>query len=640
VKSSPRNIVVTLLALVLAASLTFAQDYTEAPMLERQVAAGELPAVDQRLPDVPFVVGPGVLTATEWTDWTVGNYSDGQILTTVHNTYKAGYPGVGVMGLLWSPDNTTDAGVPAIVESYSVNDDSTVFDFTIRKGVKWSDGVEVTTEDVRFTFEDLYQNPDTGISYTSQLYALGNSKYPPAELTIHDESSFSLTFDRSYGWFEAELISWISTASEGIIMPSEFLKGYHPDYTDVDTLNAMAEEAGLEGWQQHLQAKTGNHWQILFGSPHKLGVPSFQPYEMAEVTDTSLTFKRNPYFWMVDTEGQQLPYIDEIDFIIIQENDAINLKILSGDVHWVADDFAKLPSMPTYIAGAEQGNYEVRIVGGFSSAPMLFINQDYDYEDPDSQWQQLMQDPDNHFGAAVALAIDSDDINDTLFFGKYKQDTIVTTRDYNPAEANQLLDALGLSERDASGFRTYPDGSPLQITINAINIDPGNIDTAQMISQYLQAVGLNVDAQAIDGGIFDPKVQNNEYQMTIFWHDAPAWASGISQDYWPGWKGGWAPKSALYIDTNGEQGREPPAYIQEFFDIHVARKAFAPGSAEGEAKFAELLQYFSDTNVMVWPAGDIVQPFLVSNDIGNGPNEGYPIIFGALAAIPQWYFAE
>ena len=75
-KTFPGRIVVALLVLLLAAPLGFGE-FKEAPMLARLVAAGELPPVDERLPDNPFVVGPGVLNGTQWVDWTPGNYSDG-----------------------------------------------------------------------------------------------------------------------------------------------------------------------------------------------------------------------------------------------------------------------------------------------------------------------------------------------------------------------------------------------------------------------------------------------------------------------------------------------------------------------------------------------------------------------------------
>ncbi len=153
-------------------------------------------------------------------------------------------------------------------------------------------------------------------------------------------------------------------------------------------------------------------------------------------------------------------------------------------------------------------------------SPLLYINHDYDYENSDSQWQVLVQDSERRFGRAVALAIDKHDINESLYFGRYHMDDLVTPIDYDPELANQLLDP-----------------------------------------------------------------------------------SGISQDYWPRSKGAWAPASALYAETAGESGRQPPAYLQEFFDIHTARKAVPPESPEGAELWQQLLDYFARNYVMIWPVG-------------------------------------
>ena len=634
-----KRIIASGLMVLMPAAVGFAMDYKEAPMLERLVASGDLPPVEQRVSDNPFVVGPGVLNGTQFLDWTVGNYSDGRVMSAFEDSYHTKIVGI-IPNILWSPDQSTKDPVGTIVEDFGWNDDYTVFNFTIRKGLKWSNGDEVTTEDVRFTFEDLYQYPDAGISYTSQLHALGNVKFPAAELEVKDRHSFSLTFDRPYGFFVTELISWISTAGEGIFKPSQFLKQYHPKYTDVAKLNDMAKAAGLEKWDQHLQAKTGNHWQILLGSVHMIGVPSILPYILTEADGTTIRLERNPYFYQVDTEGQQLPYIDAIETTMVEDEGARMLKILAGEADWVVSDWAKMPLMPSFVSGAEKGNYSVQLADGFVGPPTLFINHDYDYKNPNSQWQVLMQDPEGRFGRAVSLAVDNQDINNTVFFGQYKMDGIITGSDFDLAEASQLLDELGLDNKGADGFRTYPDGSPLEITISAITADPANVDVGQLIAQNLKQIGLNVIAEGVDGGIFNQKVANNEYQMTMFWNDVPAWPSGISVDFWPSFKGGWAPDSAKYIDTNGETGRKPPAYLQEFFDIINDRKAVAPGSPEGAVQYARLTDWFADNNVMIWPTGNIVQPIIASNDLGNVVNDGYGVLFGWIHAVQQWYFKE
>ncbi|MGQ9632418.1 MAG: ABC transporter substrate-binding protein [bacterium] len=609
--------------------------YSEAPMLARLVSQGKLPPVEKRLPDVPVVAGPGVIVSKEWLDWTPGKYSDGKVLKTVAMSLKSGIMDLSANNFLWAPEQSTKDPMPVLVEKFSHSPDYKVFDFTIRKGLKWSNGDEVTTEDVRFTFEDLYQYPDCGIAYPSNLHSQGNLKYPVAKLSIKDKHSFTLTFDRPYGYFIADLRSWI-TDSNMILRPSRFLKQYHPKYTDVKKLDEMAKKEGLVDWRRLLQAKADTHW-ARSRNPQQIGVPCLQAWVPVEITDTHIKLERNPYYPWVDTEGKQLPYIDAIEVDIVTNNDAKLMKIVSGDIDYAMDDFMKLNEMPTYLQGAEKVGYRIFLSGSINNPPLLFINQDFEYDKPNSQWQRLVQDPQKRFGRAVALAIDKGDVNRSLYFGRYGMDT-VTTAEYDPAKANQLLDELGMTKRDAQGFRTYPDGSPLSITIVCHGISPDQIEISFMCARFLQAIGINATAKQVAPSIFDQKMRNNEYQMTVIWNDGPIWRTGISQDYWPAWKGGWAPMSARYIETDGKEGRKPPAYIQEFFDIHTERKAWPPESPEGAKLFEKLLKYFADNYVMIWPIGSVVQPNMASQHLKNIPKEGYPFNLSLTETAPQWYF--
>ena len=626
-----------------AAGAVAAGKYSEAPMLARLVAQGKLPPVEERLPEVPLVAGPGVWNAREYLDWTPGKYSDGRPLRTVATRVKIGIMHISTNNFLWAPDQSSEDLVPVLVEEFSFSDDYTVFDFTIRKGLKWSNGDLVTTEDVRFTFDDLYEYPEAEIAYPSRMHSQGNVLYPPAKLTIEDEYSFTLTFDRPYGYFLAELRSWISDSTI-ILQPSEYLKDYHPRYTDIDKLNAMAKQAGLIGWTQLLQVKAGNHWRRA-EDPNRLGQPHFQAWSMVdEITEDFTAVERNPYYPWVDTEGQQLPYIDRIEGHSIPDPDAFLVKIVSGEIDYIVDGSIRLPFMPVYLEGAEQANYRVQLTGGFNSPPLLFINQDFDYENPDSQWQKLVQDPQKRFGKAVALSIDKNDVNESIFFGKYGMDDLVTTADYDPAQANHLLDQLGMTTRDSKGFRTYPDGSTLEITIMTAVDSPEQASVAQLCAQHLQAVGLNARAKTVAWRILHQKGRNNENMMTVSWNDGPGWISGISQDYLPCCgKGDWAPASGQYIGSVGKEGRQPPAYIQEFFDIHTARKAVPPQSPEGANRLAKLHQWFADNYVMIWPVGSVVQPNILSKDLRNIPGGDVyydPPMFGLSEAAPQWYFDD
>ena len=140
---------------IVIGSITFAGKYKESPMLAKLVKAGKLPSVDERLPNNPVVVGPGSLISKKWLDWKPGKY--GGTLKNVNLQAKHRICDIGSINLLRSPDQSTKNPYPVIVEKYSYSDDMKVWDFTIRKGIKWSDGVALTTDDVKFAFEDVYE---------------------------------------------------------------------------------------------------------------------------------------------------------------------------------------------------------------------------------------------------------------------------------------------------------------------------------------------------------------------------------------------------------------------------------------------------------------------------------------------------
>ena len=157
--------------------------YNEVPFFAALVAAGKLPPISERLPLEPFVVGPGVLNSEQWLDWEVGRYG-GTIRTTNLNGSMHELALAMGMTILRAPDQSTKDPLPAIVSSYEISTDFTQYTLTIREGIKWSDGVPVTTEDVRMTLNS---------TVTSEFIQVSLSKPEPWDVqTGHPANSLSL----------------------------------------------------------------------------------------------------------------------------------------------------------------------------------------------------------------------------------------------------------------------------------------------------------------------------------------------------------------------------------------------------------------------------------------------------------------
>ena len=625
-------------------AIAFAAKYKEAPMLAKLVKEGKLPPVDERLPDNPVVVGPGSLISKEWLDWKPGKY--GGTLKNVNLQAKHRVCDIGSINLLRSPDQSTKDPYPVMVEKYSYSDDLKVWNFTIRKGIKWSDGVPLTTEDVRFAFEDVYEY-ENGISHPRALYTQSNSRDGKiAELTIFDKYSFQLKFNKPYGYFIAHMRSWI-TDHTILFKPKHYLKQFHIKYTPNDKILKKIKEMkmGVDTWQQALSTMDMNHWQSCGRRGGlEIGAPVLQPYMAIEVTPTKVKFSRNPYYYKVDTEGKQLPYVDYLYTVKVNEMETMKLKAASGEINFQAGDIMKLQDAPSWIKGEKTGNYKVTLNGSINNPAMLFMNQDYDYENPNSIWQKLIQDPKKRFANALALAIDHDDVNNSLYFGKYQKPDACdwckhNNAEYNVDKANKLLDEIGMSERDSDGFRKNPDGSKFTLLIlTATDHSPDNAALAVLLGKHFQKIGLNAKVKSMLGKNFLIKVQNNEHQVAVMWNDGPIWGSGISEDYLPAHKAKWAPKSMQHFNTGGEKGRKPPAYLKEFFDLHSARYATLPESLEGRKAFLKLVKWMSENYVLIYPTSMTRSPNIIHNSLRNAPKEGYPYGHGINEAGEQLWF--
>ncbi|MEM7029827.1 MAG: ABC transporter substrate-binding protein [Chloroflexota bacterium] len=590
-------------------------EYNEVPFLADRVASGELPPIDERLPVNPFVVGPGVLNSEQWLDFEAGNYGGTIRVPSLNGTSHEILLALG-MTILRAPDQSTKDPLPAIVSSYEINDDFTEYTLTIREGLKWSDGHPLTTEDVRMTWE-LYQDERIYPSPPIKVKTQGRGDGNIGELTIMDDFTFKITFDAPYGQFLAELASWIPDYTL-LFRPAHFIQQFHIDYTDIADIQPILDEQEIETWEQLVQLKDMPHWELH--REHGIGVPSLAPWIAEEVTTAKTTLVRNPYYWKVDIAGNQLPYVDKVEAEVSNDLQAIILKAAAGEYD-VVTSYAQLKEMPLYRENAERSNISTVLHGSINNPPILFLNHDFDYESEGSVWQSLVSDP--RFGSALAYAIDKEDVNQNLYFGLYSLDGL-TKETFDPDQSNALLDEIGMTERDADGFRLDPNGDSFELIITTAEISPDFLGLGELLKVYFENVGVRTTFDVVGNQLFGERRRANELMATIHWSDEPIWAPGISEDYCPRCKGSWAPMSQTYFLTNGESGRQPPAYLQEYFDIHTARKLVPPQTPEGEALYAELEEWFANHYATIWPVGRMTVPTVYNSDLGNVIKEGYP----------------
>jgi peptide/nickel transport system substrate-binding protein len=593
--------------------------YIEPPFLADRVKSGDLPPIDERLPADVFMVGAGVLMQKSNESWRDGRYGG-----TIKNspTFPTGNMNIGTgASVLRSPSQQTDVSTPNIVSKFSHNADYTSFEFTIRDGLKWSDGQPLTTDDVKFLFEDLYGDPDANSPFPTDLYTQRNSDGQTAKLSIADKQTFTLAFDKPYGQFIAALNSWIPTSSM-LFVPSHYLKQFHKKYAKPDELAAAIKKANVQTWQQLMAAKNLQSWSC--GEADALGLPVLNAWVLTKVDETSRTFERNPYFWHVDHSGHQLPYADQVVNSIVVDDDALQTAIMDGQVSVASGDNVTLNKMPVYKQSTSHAGTRVFTTNSFNNPPLLFLNHDFNWDKPNDPWQKLISDPDHRFGKAIAASIDANKINKSVYFGLHGK-PMLNSKNHDPALSKKLLDEVGMDKTDSGGFRLYPDGSPFTLAITFPTTSaPDFAPVAELLKEQIGAVGIRVTVKGIQGDLFSQQANANQIMASVHWNDGPGWASGISNDYFPADKGPWSPATWAYVKSHGKSGRKPPQYIQEFYDIASSRAEFAPASKEGKAAYQKLIDWLTGNYAFIPTTGLRVKPNVVKTNVRNVPKQGAP----------------
>ena len=587
----------------------------ESPMLAEAVADGSLPPLADRIPKSPFVVGPGTLVSEDFLDFETGVFGGTLRVTNLNGLQTHELALARAMSILRAPDQSTTDPLPAIVSECTANDDYTEYSLTIREGLKWSDGVPVTTEDVRMLWE-LYGDERIYPSFPQIVRSQGAGNGTPGVLTVVDELSFTITFDKPYGAFVAQMASWIPGYSL-LFRPAHHIKKFHGDYASAEEIAPALTKFGMDTWENLVIQQDIEHWDL--NKPFAIGIPTLAPWITVESTTSMIRLERNPYYWKVDTAGNQLPYVDYVEAPNTNDLQTLILNVAAGRYD-IVTQYAQLKEMPLYKQNEQTSNIRSVLTGSINNPPLLILNHDYDYENETSIWQKLVSDP--RFGKAIAHSINKDEVNKNLYFGLFGTEGL-TKETFDAAASNALLDELGMAERDGDNFRLDPEGNRFELAITTAEIQPDFAPLGELLKSYIEAVGIRTSLTLVSDDLFSQRLGNNECMATIHWSDGPIWAPMISIDYMPNHKGQWGPASYQYWSTNGAKGRKPPAYIQEFFDIHESRYAVPPGTPEGEAAYQRLTDWFAAHYATIWPTGTITKPEVFSARLGNTVKEGY-----------------
>lgn len=590
-----------------------AQEYHEAPGLTEKVTAGLLPAVEERLPDQPEVVAP----LTE-----VGGYGGairfGLRGSSDHNHILRL---VGPQGLVrWNPE-FTDV-VPNLAESYEVNEDATEFTFNLRSGLKWSDGEPFTADDVLFNVNDLILNSD--FAPTPPRYTAGGEPFAAEKV---DDQTVRFTFSAPAGSFLYDLA--MPLGQHPVLYAKHYCSQYHPAYNE--DVQALVAESGVGDWQSLFRQQCGDvEVPARWGNPDR---PTMDPWIISSPYTggaTQVTLERNPYFWQVDTDGNQLPYIDRLTADVSQDVESLVLAIIGGKIDFALRHIDSISNRPVLSENQERGNYHM-FAANPGGGQYMTIDLNLTHKDP--EMRELFSQKD--FRIALSLGMNRQDIIDTVLLGQsepwqlgdfpgsayYNEQLSTQYLEFDPDKANELLDGLGY-ERGADGIRTLPSGRKISFQIDVIPTNtPDHVDILGLIEAQWRQIGVEMKINPLERSFFFDRITvANDHDAAVWPNNGSALVNyptklvPLHQD--SRWAIGWM----HWYESQGASGEEPPQEIKDRLALWESIRATAV-PAEREALYAELNQRAADAFEVLGVAKSITTYGIVNNDLVNVPDE-------------------
>ena len=503
--------------------------YGESPLLAERVAAGELPPVEERLPVEPFVVSPRMLVVSYDTE--IGKYGDTMRLPQDNS---AGDPHLyigSVEPLVWAPGAFNyDMGVHGnVLADREVNDENTVFTMHMREGLKWSDGRPVTTVDVDFAWNDVIMNEEITASEPVYFRTGASPESEVATVDIIDDYTFEVTFNGKYGSFPAQLAIASWRGYQDFIKPAHYLQQFHGDYADAADLAAMMEEESFEDGNRatlfNSKQLAYNLWRAI--NEEGFGHPVLTPWILQDFGGGVWNFERNPYYFKVDEAGNQLPYIDRVQMLLMQDRETTVLKVLQGEVDYLGER-SSLRNLPLLKEAEADGVLNV-FIPRMHRLPINFtLNLTY----PDEVFRQVTNDV--RFREAMSLAINKEEIIQTFYLGAFaKLPSDSNYPEFNLEKSNQILDDMGLAARGEDGFRLGPNGNPFEIIFEPGGNTQDQVPMTELIAEYWKAAGINTSVKAGEWSLIREKWLANDVQGLSLWAHEDIWPSAGWDDYLP-----------------------------------------------------------------------------------------------------------
>jgi len=499
--------------------------------------------------------------------------------------------------------------------------------------MKWSDGAPFTTDDVRFWYEDVLLNEEL----TPQI----NKKWAPGgevmQLIVDDDYTFRLRFVPGSGFWS----------------PKHYLKQFHINYND--KANDIAKSEGFDLWIESYEyhSQTGTAQQDV-------AYPVLNPWMWeSQASNGDRFFVRNPFFFKVDPEGNQLPYPDYHERWVAGNLEVLTAKVIAGEgTH--ASWYLTLPDFPLFKENEAKGDYTAGLYPD-SRASEYGLAFNYGHKDP--VLRELFNDL--RWRKAMSHAINRDEINELRFAGTgvprqpiadpgcsfYEEGIDQYYVEYDPDLANQLLDEIGLAWDDKKEWRLRPDGKPLNLMLEFWAGKSNVAEISELIKGYWAKVGVNLTLKPEEKNFYLERLRSNDTDMGV-------WAIGGGSEiysrqnepirwrppwHWPSTPLG-GPSWRQWLDSDGQEGVEPPDIIKHLWDLTLQWLAEPNGTERYKELGREIFKINAENCWLIGTVGLVPRVAVIKNTVRNAPKPGMTlsIEYGMWAPYhaEQWWLEQ
>ena len=406
-------------------------------------------------------------------------------------------------------DPRTEQFVPALAESWDVSEDNRSYTFTLREGIRWSDGTPITADDVVFTFDCILAedtDPSTGKAiprYPSRYYEQFHINGEKLRYTKLDERRVRFDLPDIY----APFIFDISQP----ILPKHVLFGAYEDGTF------------LKQWSTQVAIEKPS--EIVASGPFV--IHSYRPGERLVLTP-------NPHFWKVDREGQRLPYLDYFIYKFVSDSNTSIAHFATGksDASGIgADDYEWVrQAVETY-------DFTIHDRGPSASANFFWFNQHRGSNEDGEPYvaeHKLRWFTDKRFRQAVLHGLNRQGLIDALLFGKGEPLTsiIAPARGswhnpnlpryaYNPERARELLAEAGFSWRPDGRLI---DGEGIPVEFELLLVESQFYDKVGVtFVENMKELGMDVKILRADFATLLARTDNTfDYDITFLGWGSPS----------------------------------------------------------------------------------------------------------------------